>query len=601
MLETLKTQYQDYIQALQEEFFGTTKPSSSKMEDHFRLPISYIEPSEIHELSPVLSADLELATSENKSMYESIFQPKHDLAKRVLLLWNQQYTSNTAYLEDSQAILKQMGRYKKIQEQNINYDEVALLWKNIKTNPNFLDTYGYIEWNSLRYLNQSDSFLEVLSMANLCSPLLSLSIPFFIFFFPFIILKLQGVSITFDAYMDVLKTIARHHFIGKALSSLSELTLERIVYIVFSFGLYALQVYQNTTSCLRFYKNIKYINESLVILQEFVNTSIWNMETYVEIAQPCESHRAFLSVLEFQCAKMRTLREQLARITKFSSTFGKLGEVGYMLKCFYELYTNSEYESAIYFSMGFEGYRNNLQGVFENISSGSINYASFATGSQSTILKKQYYPAWAADQDGKEKPVKNDVSMEKNIILSAPNKAGKTTLLKTTAINIIFTQQFGCGCYDSCTLVPYTHIHSYLNIPDTSGRDSLFQAESRRCKEILDKIKNNGANAHHFCMFDELFSGTNPEEATKAGYAFLKYLSTYKNVDFMLTTHYLSICKKFQGSENVVNCKMRVQVLPDGTFVYTYKMKPGISAIKGAIRVLKDMDYPTEIVSMLSG
>jgi DNA mismatch repair protein MutS len=183
------------------------------------------------------------------------------------------------------------------------------------------------------------------------------------------------------------------------------------------------------------------------------------------------------------------------------------------------------------------------------------------------------------------------------MILSGPNKAGKTTILKTTALNIIFSQQIGCGFYSSATLCPYTHLHSYLNIPDTSGRDSLFQAESRRCKDIIDHIKKATVGSRHFCIFDELYSGTNPEEATKAGYAFLKYLTGFDNVDFMLTTHYGKICKKFLKSERVQNYKMDVQVLEDECFVYTYKMKKGISKVQGAMRVMKDMEYPEEIIN----
>jgi len=198
-----------------------------------------------------------------------------------------------------------------------------------------------------------------------------------------------------------------------------------------------------------------------------------------------------------------------------------------------------------------------------------------------------------------EDPIKNDCSLNKNIILSAPNKAGKTTILKTTTLNIIFSQQFGGGFYESATLIPYTHIHSYLNIPDTSERDSLFQAESRRCKEILDIIRDSGKQSKHFCIFDELYSGTNPDEASRAGFAFLDFLSTYNNVNFLLTTHYLSICKKFKKSDKIQNYKMDVRVLEDGTFDYRYKMKKGISKIKGAVRVLKDLNYPAEIISRI--
>ena len=47
---------------------------------------------------------------------------------------------------------------------------------------------------------------------------------------------------------------------------------------------------------------------------------------------------------------------------------------------------------------------------------------------------------------------------------------------------------------------------------------------------------------------------------------------------------------------NVLNV---LNVLKDGTFEYTYKIKKGISKIKGGIRVLKDMDYPDEIIDTI--
>jgi DNA mismatch repair protein MutS len=199
-------------------------------------------------------------------------------------------------------------------------------------------------------------------------------------------------------------------------------------------------------------------------------------------------------------------------------------------------------------------------------------------------------------------PIKNTVSLgQNNMIITGPNASGKTTILKTTTINIILAQQYGFGFFESCNITPYTHIHSYLNIPDTSERDSLFQAESRRCKEILDKIKSGPVGSRHFCIFDELYSGTNPDEATKSGFSFLEYLSKFSNVDFMLTTHYVSICKKFAKSKKtrVENYKMNVEILDDGKIKYKYKLKRGISKIQGAINILKDMDYPKEIIDSI--
>jgi len=316
-----------------------------------------------------------------------------------------------------------------------------------------------------------------------------------------------------------------------------------------------------------------------------------------------QTYKGFDTDLQKHCFSLEILSDELKHIQHFQHSIHKFNSVGYMLKCFYRIHSNSNFEEAIRYSIGFQGYIDNLIGVHSNIVSGNIHFSEFTNGiiekeKNNCVFKNQYYPPLVD-----ENPVKNDCSFKKNIVISSPNKSGKTTILKTTAINIIFTQQFGCGFYSSGTLKPYSHIHSYLNIPDTSGRDSLFQAESRRCKEIIDIVDkfSDASKYQHFCIFDELYSGTNPEEATKAGYAFLKYLSRLENVNFILTTHYFKICKKFLKSSRVQNYKMDVKVLENGNLSYTYKMKKGISKIKGAIQVMKDMEYPQEIIDTMQG
>ena len=183
------------------------------------------------------------------------------------------------------------------------------------------------------------------------------------------------------------------------------------------------------------------------------------------------------------------------------------------------------------------------------------------------------------------------MKFNKNMIITGPNASGKTTILKSTLINILLSQQFGCGFYDSAKLKPFHHLHCYLNIPDTSGRDSLFRAEARRCKEILDDIIKHKEDTH-FCAFDELYSGTNPEEAEQSATSFMKYITKYKNVSCLLTTHFIRICKKLAKSKTIVNNKMLTEKKNDA-LIYKYLLAKGISDIKGGIIVLKQMDYPT--------
>jgi DNA mismatch repair ATPase MutS len=239
-----------------------------------------------------------------------------------------------------------------------------------------------------------------------------------------------------------------------------------------------------------------------------------------------------------------------------------------------------------------------------------------------------YYVATALNDDSSALgPVKNTVSLDKRLVITGPNASGKTTILKMTMLNILFSQQLGHGFYEAGTRIrPYHQLHSYLNIPDTSGRDSLFQAESRRCKEILDKLSGGqqwgcggqSPPVRHFCIFDELYSGTNPYEAIASAYGYITHLTRHDNVDFMLTTHYIQLCKLFEqqkpNSESdkgekipnksteleetnkIQNLHMEVADRGNYDFKYLYTLRPGISAIKGGIKVLYDLQYPASIV-----
>ena len=149
--------------------------------------------------------------------------------------------------------------------------------------------------------------------------------------------------------------------------------------------------------------------------------------------------------------------------------------------------------------------------------------------------------------------------------------------------------------FDSGTLNPYHHIHCYLNIPDTSGRDSLFQAEARRCKEILDLIEEK-PDERHICIFDELYSGTNPYEAVSSAYGFLKYIKKNKNVNFLLTTHFIRLCKLLNKEKDVENCRMK-STIDNYKPKYFYLLEKEISQIKGGIAVLKEIEYPEEILN----
>ena len=404
-------------------------------------------------------------------------------------------------------------------------------------------------------------------------------------------MKLRRIPITFSVYFEVLKDIAKSHFIGRTLHNLSNISFKNIIYLFAGTFMFFYQIYQNIISCKRFYSNVKKISKHLFILKEYLGHSIYNMEIFINKHKDKPSMNLFNKETE---KHINILRDAYSKLeTHNKTTFGMFdtGKIGFLLKNYYEFHSNKKYENSIRYAFGFDGYLDNIKGVQDHIINNNVSIITINT-KKPCCFKNQYYPIHVDD----DSLTKNDCDLKRKNIITGPNASGKTTFLKTTTINIIFSQQLGAGFFDKdSTINPYTNIHSYLNIPDTSQRDSLFQAESRRCKEIIDLIHEN-ENGRHFGIFDELYSGTNPDEATKAGYAFLKYLSKYKNVDFILTTHYNKICTRLLKNKNIQNYKMNVLEDKIGDLTYTYKIKKGISNIQGAIKILEQMEYPEEIL-----
>jgi hypothetical protein len=621
----------------------TPKSINVPLYNGFRLPIEYVKSTELYTVSDIVTNDLELTSTDSSgflfegkippnvysggcaktpdsvlsgcslpskdngvcstghstaSIYEHFICPTNIFAGEMTREIQKRYTTNVPFLKDTQQVLSETTKYtSSVQEYMTNEmpdfqpnaKTLLLLWKETKEDANFLDKYSYLEWSLLEHLNHSAEFLQIFSLMNILSPIFTLIIPLLFLVFPFVLLRLKQIEITMEQYIDTLRDIAKHHFIGKALSS--DFTVQGIGYLLITAGLYFMQTYQNVNSCIRYYQNITKMNEHLELMRDHVRHSIKRMEIFVSLHKIKPTYTEFCNTTETHIAQLRVLSEKLSCITPFSASIAKAGSVGYMLQCYYQLYSNPLYEKSIRYSVGFGAYMDILIGISAKLNEGHLGKATFVETGE-LVFANQYYPTHSPYTC-----VRNTCDASRNLIITGVNASGKTTFLKTTAINILVTQQFGVGFYSKASIRPFTHIHSYLNIPDTSGRDSLFQAESRRCKEIIDAIvKSNPKTDYHYVLFDELYSGTNPDEATKSAVSLLRYLSKYTNVRFMLTTHYLKVCKKFRKSGKISNYKMAVEMNENGGIRYLYKLKKGISKIQGGVEILKQMNYPEEIL-----
>ena len=610
--------------------------SKDKYIDCFKLPIEYLDSSCIQVLKKNIINDLELIkikppldensnncekdttlknneeneaneAHEEHNLYYHVFNPKNVFEKNIINRWAKYYTTNEEFLLETQLLLQNYNAFKKVEfnetkpEDNIIYTKCeSIIYDN-----GFINNYQYIDIPLLSNLNNNSLCLQTLSIYNLSSPVFSLLIPILFLLLPFFIIKLQGHKITFGLYFDHLKTVFSNHIIGQLFSSFSNTNFTNKIYLLFSFGFYIFQMYLNFTSCIKYFTNIKFIHETLYSIKHYITNTLNKYKNFLKYSQTLKNYKSFNDAINTNISIFTYYLDELNKITPYALSITKLVELGQLMKCFYCLNKNENIINSLYFSFGFNGYLKNLETLQNFITTKVMNYCNYNNAKPTSFDNAYFANLNIIDKceetcttikpikTSKCKIVKNSYTLDKNIIITGPNASGKTTLLKSTLFNIILSQQIGCGFYNSASVKIYDYIHCYINIPDTGGRDSLYQAEARQCKKILETIENNSSK-NHFCVFDELYSGTNPDEAIDSAYGYLNYLNKYNNIDYVLTTHYTKLCKKLNKQNNNFYMKVNNNATD---FEYTYKIKKGISKVKGAMKVLKDLNYPENIIT----
>jgi DNA mismatch repair protein MutS len=175
--------------------------------------------------------------------------------------------------------------------------------------------------------------------------------------------------------------------------------------------------------------------------------------------------------------------------------------------------------------------------------------------------------------------VRNDLAASRNVILlTGPNMSGKSTLLKSVSLCVYLGHQ-GLAVPASKASMPFfSTISVAINLTDSivSGY-SHFMSEIVALKNVLEDAV---ANKKCFAVFDELFRGTNIEDALEISTSTIRGLVKFKNGLFLISTH-LHQLKNMEEIRNgdVATCYIECS-LHDNIPAFTYKLKEGWSDLK---------------------
>ena len=121
---------------------------------------------------------------DSKTMYEHLLSPEDTFSKQMIENWNKYFTNNIHFLRDTQHVIKNMDIYKHTSEleEYTNTHCILKIWKNTKETKSFLEKYNYMEWDSLKFLNNDSFFLQILFCIHMASPVIQFCIPLFTYF-----------------------------------------------------------------------------------------------------------------------------------------------------------------------------------------------------------------------------------------------------------------------------------------------------------------------------------------------------------------------------------------------------------------------------------
>lgn len=168
---------------------------------------------------------------------------------------------------------------------------------------------------------------------------------------------------------------------------------------------------------------------------------------------------------------------------------------------------------------------------------------------------------------------------ENVLLLTGPNMAGKSTFLKALSL-CVYLAHLGLGVpATTCTLPYFDTIAVSINLNDNlrSGY-SHFMTELVHLKTVVQQAAQKEQRC--FAVFDELFRGTNQDDALDITQATINGLTRFSSSVFFLSTHLLQLEELLPPLSTAVSAYCIDCTVIDGRPVFSYRLRPGWSQLK---------------------
>lgn len=194
--------------------------------------------------------------------------------------------------------------------------------------------------------------------------------------------------------------------------------------------------------------------------------------------------------------------------------------------------------------------------------------------------------------------ISNNVSLNRDdqqiIIITGPNMAGKSALLRQTALIVLMAQIGSFVPAQSAKVGIVDKIFTRVGASDNiSQGESTFMVEMTEASNIL-----NNVTPKSLVLFDELGRGTSTYDGISLAWSIVEYLHNNKKAQAktLFATHYHELNEMESTYERIHNFNVSVKEM-DGKVIFMRKLLPGGSEHSFGIHVAKLAGMPKSVVN----
>ena len=432
--------------------------------------------------------------------------------------------------------------------------DIIWLWKEMDEQIDSLYDMFYFKNRFLKYLNYNEWYLLVMNIYKIfIAPGITIISPLSTIIFMFVGYKYYKLKIPFTDLLKLGKSLFFKQFNS---SSKLKMFFSMAIWLFF----YLQGVYQTFNTSIQINKISNIFHNKINLISSFIkeNEKLYDFKnsSHIELIQNELNFSKLLKLLQ-----------------RFPSGISLFSNKGGILSTYYTLLEIKDELKPFIMFLSEMDYYNSLSKLYNEFEDKDNKY-SLPNYIENKNIKLDLTKCWNPYLDNN--PVINDIDIKKNIIITGPNAAGKSTFIKTILLNTLLSQTISLTSSTNINITPFEILNSYLHIPDNKGIESLYEAEMNRSIKYIEKLKSN-QNKKSLIIMDELFSSTNNIEGLEASKIVCKKMSKYKNNLTLLTTHYYGISELEKETKKFKNYKFEIKRNKKKEIVFTYKLKEGAS------------------------